>query len=81
MGCLSRLLVIGAILIQFLAAALGLLVLGSAGVLGEAALISSSDAILLFVLLALSLAATFVLRATGNRHHLRRLVVGRPGQR
>jgi hypothetical protein len=61
MGCLSRLLVVGAILIQFLAAALGLLVLGSAGVLGEAALISSSDAIFLFVLLALSLVSTFVL--------------------
>ncbi len=38
-----------------------MLVLGSAGVLGEAALVSSTDAVVVFVLLAGSLAATFVL--------------------
>ncbi|MDQ3654604.1 MAG: hypothetical protein M3457_05950 [Chloroflexota bacterium] len=60
MGCISRLLVAAALAVQIIAAALGMLVLGSAGVLSEAALISSTDAVV-FVMLALSLAATFVL--------------------
>lgn len=61
MGCISRLLVAAALAVQIIAAALGMLVLGSAGVLGEAALISSTDAVVVFVMLALSLVATFVL--------------------
>jgi hypothetical protein len=61
MGCLSRLIVVVALLVQVVAAGLGMLVLGSAGVLGEAALISSTDALVMFVLLALSLLATCIL--------------------
>jgi hypothetical protein len=61
MGCLSRFLIAGAILTQLVASALALLVLGSAGVLGEAAIMSAEDAMILFVLMALNLVATIVL--------------------
>lgn len=61
MGCISRIIVLLAIVVQVAAAALGMLVLGSAGILGEAALVSSTDAIVVFALLAGSLLATFVL--------------------
>lgn len=61
MGCLSRFLVAGAILTQLIASALALLVLGMAGVLGGAAIISADDALILFILMALNLLATVVL--------------------
>jgi hypothetical protein len=43
------------------ASAAALLVLGSAGVLGEAAIMSADDVMILFVLMALNLVATIVL--------------------
>ena len=61
MGCLSRLVVIVALAVQVVASVLGLIVLGSAGVLGEAAIISADDALVLFIALSLSLLATLVL--------------------
>lgn len=61
MGCISRIIVLVAIVVQVAAATFGMLVLGSAGILGEAALVSSTDAVAVFILLAASLAATFVL--------------------
>lgn len=61
MGCLSRILVVGALLVQVIASGLALLVLGSAGVLGSAAIINSDDAFLVFIAVALSLLATVVL--------------------
>lgn len=46
-GCLSRVIVFLALLVQQVAAAvLGMLVFGSAGVLGEAAIISAEDALI-----------------------------------
>jgi hypothetical protein len=62
-SCLSRTIVGIALLIQLMAAALGMLVLGSAGVLGEAALMSAEDALIIFALLGVSLIATLVLGA------------------
>jgi hypothetical protein len=61
MGCLSRFLIVGALLTQLIASAAALLVLGSAGVLGEAAIMSAEDVMILFVLMALNLLATVVL--------------------
>lgn len=61
MGCLSRMVIILALVVQVLAGALGLIVIGSAGVLGEAAIINSTDALVMFVSLCLSLLATVVL--------------------
>jgi hypothetical protein len=61
MGCLSRVIVVLALLVQVAAAVLGMLVFGSAGVLGEAAIISAEDALIVFVLLAASLIATMIL--------------------
>lgn len=61
MGCLSRFLVIGAFATQMLASAFALLVLGSAGVLGEAAIINANDALILLVLIGLNLLATVVI--------------------
>lgn len=61
MGCLSRFIVVGAIATQLVASALGLLVLGTAGVLGEAAIMSAEDALVLLILMALNLLATVVL--------------------
>lgn len=55
MGCLSRILVVGALLVQVIASGLALLVLGSA------AIINSDDAFLVFIAVALSLLATVVL--------------------
>ena len=74
MGCLSRILVLGALGVQVAAAALGMLVLGMAGVLGNAAIISAEDALFIFVLLAASLLATIVLAVklwTGSRKRKR----------
>ena len=70
MGCLRRLLVIGIVGLQTLTFALTLVVLGSAGVLGEAALISADDLVVLFILNVGSLVATLVLTVimwTGRR--------------
>lgn len=70
MGCLRRLLVVGIFFLQVLTFALTLVVLGSAGVLGEAAFISADDALLLFVLSAASLVGTLALAVvlwSGNR--------------
>lgn len=61
MGCLSRILVLGALGVQLIASAFALLVLGSAGVLGEAAIISANDAVALLVLIGLNLLATIIL--------------------
>lgn len=61
MGCLSRIIVTSALLVQVAAAVLGMMVLGMAGVLGEAAIILAEDAVIMFVLLSASLASTFVL--------------------
>ncbi len=61
MGCLSRLVVIAALGVQVIASGLGLIVFGSAGVLGNAAIVSAEDALIVFVALALSLVATLVL--------------------
>lgn len=61
MGCLSRLVVIAALAVQVIASVLGLIVFGSAGVLGNAAIVSAEDALIVFIALALSLVATVVL--------------------
>ncbi len=61
MGCLRRFVVVGIIGLQLVTFVLALVVLGSAGVLGEAALLSSDDALILFVLNAASLVGTLVL--------------------
>ena len=61
MGCLRRFAVVGIIVLQLVTFVLALVVLGSAGVLGEAALFSSDDALILFVLNAASLVGTLVL--------------------
>jgi hypothetical protein len=61
MGCLSRSIVLLAVVVQVGAAALALVVLGSAGVLGSAAVINSNDALIVFIAVACSLLATFVL--------------------
>ena len=61
MGCLSRLVVMAALAVQVIASALGLIVFGSAGVLGNAAIVSAEDALIVFIALALSLVATIVL--------------------
>ncbi len=69
-GCLRRLLVVGIFFLQVLTFALTLVVLGSAGVLGEAAFISADDALFLFVLSAASLVGTLALAVvlwSGNR--------------
>lgn len=58
MGCLSRLLVLIALAIQVIAGVLALVVLGSAGVLGSAAVMNSEDAMIIFVAIAFSLLAT-----------------------
>ena len=64
MGCLGRGALVGVILLQCVAFILTMLVLGSAGVLGEAALIAADDAVLLVVLSALGLLGTLVLSMT-----------------
>jgi len=61
MGCLSRIVVIVAILVQIIAGALALIVLGSAGVLGSAAVVNSNDALIVFCAIIASLIATIVL--------------------
>ena len=61
MGCLRRLLVVGVVCLQLAIFALTLLVLGSAGVLGKAAIVSADDAMILFFLNAAALAGTMVL--------------------
>ena len=61
MGCLRRILVVCDVLLLTVSALLSLLVLGSAGVLGEAALIAAEDAIILIILNILSLIAIAVL--------------------
>lgn len=61
MGCLRRLVISATLAIQILTFALALLVIGSAGVLGKAAIISSNDALILFILSAISLVGTLVL--------------------
>lgn len=61
MGCLWRIVVIVAILVQIIAGALALIVLGSAGGLGSAVLINSNDALIVFFAIAASLVATIVL--------------------
>jgi len=60
-GCLSRAIVVIAILVQLVAGSLALIVLGSAGVLGNAALISADDALVVFIAVAASMVATVVL--------------------
>lgn len=77
MGCLSRIFTVVALLVQMVSGALGMLVLGSAATLDEAALISASDAIILFVLLGLSLLCTLFLalklwRGSSRRKDLER---------
>lgn len=61
MGCISRVIVVLAIIVQVVSASLALIVLGSAGVLGSTAVINSDDALIVFVAVALSLLATVVL--------------------
>lgn len=77
MGCLGRLITIGAILTQIVASGAALLVLEMAGVLGGAAIIGTDDAMILFILMALNLLATLVLgfklwRSGSDRKRMRR---------
>lgn len=60
-GCLARTIVAGTLVLQAAAFALTLAVVWSAGVLGEAAIISADDALVLFFLCAAGLAGTAVL--------------------
>lgn len=61
MGCLSRIVVIVALLVQSIAGVLALIVLGSAGVLGSATVVNSRDALIVFCAVIASLVATIVL--------------------
>lgn len=61
MGCLGRALVAGVVVLQVAAFGLTLAVIWSAGVLGEAAIISADDALILFFLNAGGLAGTLML--------------------
>lgn len=58
MDCLGRAFVAGAIVLQVAAFGLTLAVIWSAGVLGEAAIISADDALILFVLNVAGLVGT-----------------------
>jgi len=69
MGCLSRIVVIVAILVQIIAGALALIVLGSAGVLGSAAVVNSNDALIVFCAIIASLIATIVLAPSCGNHN------------
>jgi len=60
-GCLSRAIVVVAVLVQLIAGSLVLIVLGSAGVLGNAAIISADDAVVVFFATVASLVATVIL--------------------
>lgn len=61
MSCIGRACVAGVVVLQIATFALTLAVLLSAGVLGEAAIISANDALILFFLNAASLAGTIFL--------------------
>ncbi len=72
-----------ALVVQVLAGALGLIVIGSAGVLGQAAIINSTDALVMFIALCLNLLATVVLTiklwlGSRKRKRLERALVGTP---
>lgn len=74
MGCFRRILAVCVVFFLTVTALLSLLVLGSAGVLGDAALISADDALFLVVLNALSLLSIVVLILIlwqGSRHRSR----------
>lgn len=80
-GCFSRIIVILSILVQVVAGGLALIVLGSAGVLGEAAIISADDALIVFVAICASLLATIVLSvkiwlSSRDRKRLRAMQIG-----
>ncbi|MGB3330860.1 MAG: hypothetical protein WBA46_17990 [Thermomicrobiales bacterium] len=76
MGCLSRFVVIVAILVQLVSGVLALVVLGSARTMGEAALLNKTDALTILVATGASLLATFVLAikiwmSSRTKKHLR----------
>ena len=60
MGCLRRLLLAGTVTVQFLTFGWVLLVLGSAGTLGGAAVISADDAIVAVILVAVAAVLTLI---------------------
>lgn len=60
MGCLRRLFLVGTVLIQLAAFVWALIVFGSAGVLGGAAVISADDALVGFILAAVAAALTLI---------------------
>ena len=61
MGCLRRFLVVGIVLTQLASFAFTLLVFGAAGALGEAVILNSTDALVVFLLNGAALLATVVL--------------------
>jgi hypothetical protein len=61
MGYLSRLIAVVALLVQAAVGIIGLVVIGSADVVGEVAFLSKNDALLLLFLLVGSLVTTVVL--------------------
>lgn len=60
MGCLRRLFLIGTIIVQFAAFGWALIVFGSAGVLGGAALVAAEDALVGFILAAVAAVLTLI---------------------
>ncbi len=60
MGCLRRLFLVGTVIVQFAAFIWALVVFGSAGVLGGAAVIAAEDALVGFILAAAAAALTLI---------------------
>lgn len=61
MSCLRRFTLVLILLVQIAAFGFTLLVIGSAGILGEAAVINATDATIVFILSAIALAGTILL--------------------
>ena len=59
-GCLRRLFLVGTVIVQFAAFIWALIVFGSAGVLGGAAVIAAGDALVGFILAAIAAVLTLI---------------------
>lgn len=60
MGCFRRVFLVGTVIVQLAAFAWALIVFGSAGVLGGAALIAAEDALVGFILAAVAAVLTLI---------------------